>query len=181
MVLYLGSQDIYDFIARSEATLSTDAGGENIERIIIAENSENAIAAVKFAMDKNLPLLGILDGYQSVVAAFGGTCLAVDCAEGKQEWAVLDTDAPIFAGLETVEKICRGNPEALDEGEKPAELDCIARAETGEILGVRNVLADGTYGHIYAVNYYIHSSLTTNGFNIIDNFLQINVEGQNEL
>ncbi len=173
MVLYLGSQDIYDFIAQSGADLSTDAGGENIERIIIAENSENAIAAVKFAMDNQLPLLGILDGYQSVVTAFGGSCRAVDCAEGKQEWAVLDTSAPIFQGFETVVKICRGNPVALDEEAKPQELDCIARAETGEILGVRNVLDGGEYGHIYGINYYIHSSLTANGFDIIDNFLNL--------
>ncbi|GEM_PF-2892767 len=177
MVLYLGGQDIYDFIAQSGAALSTDAGGENIERIIIAENSENAIAAVKFAIDNNLPLLGILDGYQSVVTAFGGTCNAVDCAEGKQEWAVLDTSAPVFRGFETVVKICRGNPVAIDEAARPTELDCIARAETGEVLGVRNVLAGGEYGHIYAVNYYIHSSLTSNGFDIIDNFLKLNVEG----
>lgn len=180
MVLYLGAQDLYDFIAQTGADLSTDPGGENIERIIIAENSENAIAAVKFAIDKHIPLLGILDGYQSVITAFGGDCLAVDCAEGKQEWVVLDAKMPIFAGLETVVKICRGSPDVLDEETRPQELDCIARAESGEILGVRNVLSDGSYGDIYAINYYIHSSLTPEGVHIIQNFLNLKVEDKNE-
>ena len=175
MVLYLGAQDLYDFIVQTGVELSTDAGGENIERIIIAENSENAIAAVKFAMDKHIPRLGILDGYQSVVAAFGGACQDVECAEGKQEWVVLDATAPIFAGLETVVKICRGGPETLTE-ESPPELDCIARSESGEILGVCNMRIDGSRGSIYAINYYIHSSLTPEGIHIIQNFLNLKVE-----
>lgn len=174
MVLYLGTPEVYAFIAQTGAALSTDVGEEHIEKIIIAENSENAISAVKFAIDNQIPLLGILDGYQSVVSAFGGVCVPVEaCAEGKQEWAVIDADMPVFKGFESVIKICRGSPETLDETEKPRELDCIGRAETGEVIAVRNVLSTGAYGDIYAVNYYVHSSLTPDGLDLIYNFLNI--------
>lgn len=177
MVLYLGGKELYAFIAQTGAVLSCDVGEENIEKIIIAEASENAISAVKFAMDNQIPLLGVLDGYQGVICAFGGECAPVECAEGKQEWAVIDADMPVFKGLESVVKVCRGSPVALVEETKPQELDCIARAETGEVLAVRNVLSSGGYGDIYAVNFYIHSSLTPNGIDIINNFLKIRVEG----
>lgn len=170
MVLYLGEKELYDFISGLCDDISTELPAENADRIIISEYSYNAVSLVRNALDKNIPVLGVLDGYQTIVEAYGGECIPIEnCPEGKQEFAVVDTTAPIYKGTEHVMTICRGNPSAADEERLPPELDCIARSEDGDIIA----LADVEHKKVFAVNYYLSSSLTQNADKLIMNFLAI--------
>lgn len=170
MVLYLGEKELYDFISTLYDDISTELPAENADRIIISEYSHNAVSLVREAIGKNIPVLGVLDGYQTVVEAYGGECVPIEnCSEGKQELAVLDTTASIYRGLEHVMMICRGNPSAADEERLPPELDCIARSEDGDILA----LSDIENGTVFALNYYLSSSLTQNADRLITNFLSV--------
>lgn len=174
MILFFGEKSLFDYIRTFTSDITYDTGIESAQKLIVGEATEAAAAAVRAAVLINIPVLGILDGYQAVCSAYGGRCEQIGtCSEGKQEWAVIDTASPIYRGLESVIKICRGKPIAIIEATMPAELDCISRAETGEIIALRNVTAPDTYGSVYAINYYPSSELTPNGDHIIKNFINL--------
>lgn len=174
MILYIGEKDLFDNLKSITNDITYDIGVESAAKLIVSDASPAAAAAVRAAILINIPVLGILDGYQAVTQAFGGRCEEIDtCAEGKQEWAVIDATSPIYAGLESVIKICRGKPHAIIESTMPAELDCMSRAETGEIIALRSFTAPGQYGNIYAINYYPYSDLTPDGERILKNFIEL--------
>lgn len=167
MILFIGDKEIYDFISSITPDVTYDIGIEAAEKLIVCDSSDQAVSAVKAATLINLPVLGILGGHNAVASACRLRCETCEsCSEGKQEIAILDTSSPIFFGLETVIKICRGNPTALIPAALTGGFDCCARAETGEIIAFASEEAG-----IYAVNFHISSGLTPDGKKIIKNFI----------
>ncbi|MDD6213804.1 MAG: hypothetical protein PUB42_01245 [Firmicutes bacterium] len=173
MVLYMGEREIFDYLAAMSVPVIFSSTISQAEKIIITEYSDQAVRLIREAMLINVPVLGILDGFRSVVSAFGGRCEDIECAEGKQEWAVADTSVPIYKNLETTIRICRGKPVGVVETILPKELDCITRSDSGDILAVCNLIAPSKHGNIYGINYYIASDLTPDAEKIINNFLNI--------
>ncbi len=174
MILFIGEKALYDFVCTKTPHVTYDIGIEAAEKLIVCEYSDAALAAVRAAILINIPVLGILGGYQAVAESFGVRCeMLENCAEGRQEWAVTDTSAPIFEGLEKVVKICRGTPVAVIEATMPHDLDCIARAETGEVIAFQSYCAPDIQGNIFAVNLHPTSGLTPCGGRIIENFVNI--------
>lgn len=170
MVLFLGDKELYEFLLNIDKDISSETDVLDADKLIVSEYSYNAVSVIRRAAENNIPVLGILDGYLSVIEAFDGECIPAEkCPEGKQELAILDTSVPIFKDLGHVVSICRGRPSALNEENIPPLLDCIARAETGEIIGV--IKKDSN--NIFAVNYYLNSALTEDGQTVILNFLNI--------
>ena len=174
MILFFGEKNLFDYIKGITPDITYDIGIESASGLIVGESTETAIAAVRAAQLINIPVLGILDGYQAVCAAYGARCEAIDtCSEGKQEWAVIDTKCPIYRGLASVIKICRGKPLSIIEAAMPPELDCISRAETGEIIALGSKDASGIRSDVYAINYYPNSDLTPDGEHILKNFINM--------
>lgn len=173
MILYLGEKRFFDFISGICSELSETADADSAEKIIIAEYSEKAKNAVITAKEKNIPLLGIADGYKSVVEAFGGNVVDVENKEGIQEWAVIDATSPIYLELESVIKVCLAKPFAIDEKNQPKDLDVMSRSEKGYVLAMRSMIAPKKYGNIFIINYYPDSPLTPDGTQIIKNFVDL--------
>ncbi len=171
MILYLGDKELFDFISSIYPDISCEISAEEADKIITAEYSHNSVSVVRYADENKIPLLGILDGCKAVAEAFGADCIPIEnCSEGKQELAVLDTNVSLYKNLGHVISICRGDPSTLDEETLPPELDCISRSETGEILSFRKKNTDGS-SYIFAVNFYLNSSLTQCGEIILKNFI----------
>ena len=173
MIAYVGEKSIFDYLVELKIPVIYSNTISGAEKIIISEYSDQAVRLIREALLVNIPVLGILDGFQSIIKAFDGRCEEIDCSEGKQEWAVIDTEAPIYKGLETTIQICRGKPIAVLETVMPAELDCIGRSSSGEIVSVSNLIAPKNHGNIYGINYYIASDLTPDAEKIIQNFLNL--------
>lgn len=173
MIIYAGDRGTFDYLANLGIPIIFSGTLSSCEKLIVSEYSDHAVRMIREAVLVNIPVLGILDGFQSVIKAFDGKCEDIECAEGKQEWAVVDTTIPIYSGLETTIKICRGKPVGLLESIMPQELDCISRSKDGEIIAVSNLIAPGKHGNVYGLNYYITSELTPDSQRIIDNFLSL--------
>lgn len=173
MIHYMGERAIYDYLVQLELPVIFSSSVSNAEKIIITEFSDQAVRLIREALLVNIPVLGILDGFKSVIKAFDGRCEEIECAEGKQEWAVIDTSVPIYEGLETAIRICRGTPYGVIETVMPEELDCISRSREGEIIAVCNLIAPKKHGNIYGLNYYIASGLTPDAEKIISNFINL--------
>ena len=173
MILYMGERPLFDFLLSQSVPVAYSNNLSGAEKVIISEYTDRAVRAVKEAHLINIPVLGILDGAKSVITAFDGRFEDIDCAEGRQEFAVIDTDLPIFRGLETVIKICRGKPIGILETVFPNTLDAISRSGNGDILAVCNLIAPGMHGNIYGLNFYIASELTPDAKKIIRNFIEL--------
>ena len=173
MIHYIGDRGTFEYLVNLGMPIIFSNSLAQAEKLIITEYSELAVRLIKEAILVNTPVLAILDGFQSVIKAFDGICDENECSEGKQEWAVIDTSVPIYYGLETVIKICRGKPFGLPKAVMPAELDCISRSNDGDIIAVCNLIAPGKYGNIYGVNYYLSSGLTPDAEKIINNFINV--------
>ena len=173
MVVYMGERGTFDYLSGLSVPIVFSGSLGDAEKLIVTEYSEQAVRLVREAILVNIPVLGILDGFQSIIKAFDGQCEEIDCAEGKQEWAVIDTSVPLFYELETTIKICRGKPIGLLEAVMPQDLDCISRSGGGEILAVANLISPGMHGNVYGINYHISSELTPDAEKIIANFLNL--------
>lgn len=173
MILYLGDREMFEYIQGIYPNISNEISIEEADKIIVSEYSHSGVSCVRRADEDGVPLLGILDGCKSVAEGFGADCVPIEtCSEGKRELAVVDTDCPLFKGVGRVTGICRGDPSAPDEETFPPELDCVARAETGEIISFCKK-SDGKPPYIYAVNCYLNSPLTQCGDIILKNFIEL--------
>ena len=173
MVLYIGDRPLFDYLLSLNVPVAFSNNLSGADRVIVSEYSDQAVRVIKEALLINIPVLGVLDGAKSVTKAFDARFEDIDCAEGRQEFAVIDTNVPIFSGLETVIKICRGKPFGILETVMPKDLDVISRSSNGDILAVCNLISPGKHGNIYGINYYLSSELTPDAKDIIKNFLSI--------
>ena len=173
MILYMGERPLFDYLLSLSVPVAYSNNLSGAEKVIVSEYTERAVRVIKEAHLINIPVLGILDGVKSIIAAFDCRFEDIECAEGRQEFAVIDTDIPIFSGLETVIKICRGKPFGILETAVPSKLDAIARAGNGDILAVCDLIAPSMHGNVYGLNFYMASELTPDAKAIIKNFLEL--------
>lgn len=173
MIHYMGERGMFDYFAGIGVPIIFSNNLAQAEKVIVTEYSDRAVRLIREALLVNIPVLGILDGFKSVIKVFDGRCEEIECAEGKQEWAVIDTTVPIYRGLETSIRICRGKPYGVLETVMPEELDCISRSDEGDIIAVCNLIAPSKHGNIFGLNYYIASGLTPDAEKIIANFINL--------
>lgn len=173
MIVYSGERGTFDYLVGLGIPVLFSGTLSQAEKLIVTEYSERSVRLVREAVLVNIPVLGLLDGFLSVIKAFDGRWEEIECAEGKQEWAVCDTSAEIYSGLSTTIKICRGKPVGILEAVMPKELDCITRAQSGEVLAVCNLIAPEKRGNVYGLNYYLASGLTPDAEKIIKNFINL--------
>ena len=173
MIVYAGERGTFDYLANLGIPVIFSGTLSHAEKLIVTEYSDHAIRLIREAILVNVPILGLLDGFLSIIKAFDGRCEEIDCAEGKQEWAVVDTSCAIYESLPTTIKICRGKPLGVLETVLPKELDCITRSQEGEILAVCNLISPEKHGNIFGLNYYLASGLTPDAEIIINNFINL--------
>ena len=119
----------------------------------------------------NIPILGVCLGHQVICEVFGGVVsYAKTLKHGKASVVTLDTGCPIFAGLPPVIQGARYHSLAADASTTPEVLAITARAEDGEVMGVRH-----RDFHVYGVQFHPESILTPEGNRIVKNFLKIGV------
>ena len=134
------------------------------------ESAGIALAAIKEYADR-LPVLGVGLGHQAIAQAFGGnTVRAKSVMHGKTSDISCDGEG-IFRGFGkgTFKAMCYHSL-AVDEASLPACFVVSARAEDGEIMGLRHK----DY-RLKGVQFHPESIMTTAGKRIFRNFInQVN-------
>ncbi len=126
------------------------------------------IDVVKYFKGK-MPILGICLGHQAICEAFGGKITYADTImHGKTSEITINTNAPIFKGLDERIKVARYHSLVADNQTLPDELQIIAKCDDGTIMGVKHVKYD-----IYGLQFHPESILTPDGKKIAENFLEI--------
>jgi anthranilate synthase/aminodeoxychorismate synthase-like glutamine amidotransferase len=115
-----------------------------------------------------VPLLGVCLGHQSLGMAFGATVdRAPKLMHGKTS-PVRHKDLGIFAGLPNPFEATRYHSLEVKEGTLPAELEPLAWADDGTLMGMRH--RDLPY---WGVQFHPESVLTGSGPHLLGNFLDL--------
>ena len=114
-----------------------------------------------------IPMLGVCLGHQAIGAVYGASVVhAKRIMHGKLS-PIRHDGKGLFAGLPQDFKVVRYHSLALAESTIPAELEVTARADDGEIMGVR-----ARKGVLEGIQYHPESMLTERGREQIENFLK---------
>ena len=115
---------------------------------------------------EKIPILGVCLGHQSIGQAFGGKIIhAKQLMHGKTT-LISHNDTGVFHNLPNPFTATRYHSLAIEEKSLPDCLEITARAEDGEIMGVRHKdLA------IQGVQFHPESFLTEHGQKLLRNFL----------
>jgi anthranilate synthase/aminodeoxychorismate synthase-like glutamine amidotransferase len=115
-----------------------------------------------------IPLLGVCLGHQALGVAFGATVdRAPRLMHGKTS-PVRHGDAGIFAGLPNPFQATRYHSLEVKEGTLPAELEPLAWADDGTLMGLRH--RELPY---WGVQFHPESVLTGSGPRLLANFLEL--------
>ena len=113
-----------------------------------------------------IPLLGICLGHQSIGEAYGGRVVhAPELMHGKTSMIYHRGD-PIFADVPTPFEATRYHSLIVEEATLPESLVVTARAQTGEIMGMRHRCHP-----VIGLQFHPESILTADGLKMLENFL----------
>ena len=118
-----------------------------------------------------IPILGVCLGHQSIAYAFGGKIISARRLMHGKTSQIFHDGKTIFKGLPNPFEATRYHSLAVDEKTLPAEFEVSARAEDGEIMGIRHrkFVLEG-------VQFHPESILTKEGMKLLKNFLKIGKE-----
>jgi anthranilate synthase component 2 len=117
---------------------------------------------------KEIPILGICLGHQSIGYAFGATVsYAKALYHGKQSTITHDGTG-MFEGIPSPLKVARYHSLAVYEDTLPEELQVSARTEDGEVMAIRH----RDYP-VFGLQFHPESIYTEHGKRLIENFLNL--------
>jgi anthranilate synthase/aminodeoxychorismate synthase-like glutamine amidotransferase len=115
-----------------------------------------------------LPLLGVCLGHQCIGHVFGGDVIrAPRLMHGKTSWIHHHGDG-LFTGLSNPFEATRYHSLIVERSSIPPVLEITAETQEGEVMGLRH-----REFPIYGVQFHPESILTTEGKQILRNFLDV--------
>ena len=147
-----------------------EAAGAN--RLVVSpgpcspEEAGISVAAIRHFAGK-IPILGVCLGHQAIGAAFGGRIIrALRLMHGKTSLIYHDGRC-LFQGVPSPFEATRYHSLLVERETLPDCLEISAQTAVGEIMGLRHrELA------VYGVQFHPESILTTEGLNLLRNFLK---------
>ncbi len=169
---YLGELGAPPMVRRNDEISLDDIAAMKPDRIVISpgpgrpEQAGISVGVIE-RFGARVPLLGVCLGHQSIGIAFGGSVVrARELMHGKVS-AVQHDGRGVFAGLS--QSFIAGRYHSLVIADPvPARLEVVARTEDGTIMGVRH-----REYPVHGVQFHPESVLTTEGRQILRNFLEL--------
>ncbi|MFA5205932.1 MAG: aminodeoxychorismate/anthranilate synthase component II [Lentisphaeria bacterium] len=115
-----------------------------------------------------VPLLGVCLGHQSIGAAFGARIIKARRLMHGKTSQIHHEGQGLFAGLKSPFNAVRYHSLAIDPASVPACLEITAKAEDGEIMGIRH-----REQLVFGVQFHPESILTPSGKRLVTNFLEL--------
>lgn len=119
-------------------------------------------------LGKDLPILGVCLGHQSIGHIFGGDVVAAPILMHGKTSEIQHNGVGVFQGLANPFTATRYHSLVIDRPSCPDILEITAWVEDGTVMGVRH----RDYPHIQGVQFHPESILTTCGKELLRNFLR---------
>jgi anthranilate synthase component 2 len=172
LVQYLGELGAKLEVVRNDALDADGVARLAPERIVISPGPGNPDqAGVSLEVIRRLgpttPILGVCLGHQAIGQAFGATVARARTQMHGKTSEIRHDGRGVFSGLPSPFVATRYHSLVVLADTVPEELEVTARAEDGEIMGLRH------RGHpIEGVQFHPESILTVEGKRLLGNFLR---------
>src|SRR6185503_9680927 len=128
-----------------------------------------SVGAVKVAAERQVPLLGVCLGMQSMAAAFGGSIVRAPTLVHGEASEVTHDGSGLLAGMPPAFMAARYHSLAVDPATLPPELRITAMSEVDRVvMGIRHVALP-----LEGVQFHPESVLTPQGPHLLANFLRL--------
>jgi para-aminobenzoate synthetase component 2 len=133
-----------------------------------------SVDAIRVAADRQIPLLGVCLGMQSMAAAYGGAIVRAPTLVHGEATEVTHDGAGLLEGMPPSFMAARYHSLAVDPATLPAELRVTAISEVDRVvMGIRHVALP-----MEGVQFHPESVLTPSGPHLLANFLRLAGEGE---
>ncbi len=170
---YVGELGFSRHVVRNDKIHLSDIKKMNPSHIIISpgpcapDQAGISLSVIK-AFGASIPILGVCLGHQAIGQVYGGKILcAKQPMHGKASYIQHD-EKKLFTGIENPLRVARYHSLIVSDDHFPDELCVTARSEQGEIMA----LCHREYP-VYGVQFHPESVLTSNGYQMLKNFMMI--------
>ncbi|MGH7384530.1 MAG: anthranilate synthase component II [Candidatus Rokuibacteriota bacterium] len=173
LVQYLGELGATMHVARNDALTVGDVESLRPDGIVISPGPGNPDGA-GISLDlirrfhTRVPILGVCLGHQAIGRAFGGTVARASRQMHGKTSPITHDGRGVFRGLPPVFEATRYHSLVVLESDLPADLEISARADDGEIMGLRHRRYP-----VEGVQFHPESILTNQGKALLGNFLEL--------
>jgi anthranilate synthase/aminodeoxychorismate synthase-like glutamine amidotransferase len=173
LVQYLGILGANVEVRRNDQTSLEEIEAMGPQRLVVSPGpgvpqSAGIIIPIIKRFHKQVPILGVCLGHQAVAAAFGGRIVrSARLMHGKVSQIHHDGQG-VFRDLPDPFTATRYHSLAVDRETLPSCLEISAKAEDGEVMGVRHLEYPA-----HGIQFHPESILTEEGMHILENFLTL--------
>ena len=173
LVHYLEEIGVKTEVVRNDELSVDEALGKKADGIVLSpgpctpNEAGICIELIKSA-PKELPILGVCLGHQSIGQAFGGDVqTAMEIRHGKLS-SITHTGSALFAGIPESYTVVRYHSLSIPRKTLPASLVVDAQTEDGEIMAVHHVERP-----VFGVQFHPESILTEHGHKLLENWINL--------
>ena len=169
-----------DAIDRAGLEALADDPDSDLRGIVISpgpgdpDDAGVSVASVEVAAEREIPLLGVCLGMQSMAAAYGASIVRAPTLVHGEATEVTHDGAGLLEGMPPAFMAARYHSLAVDPATLPAVLRVTAMSEVDRvIMGIRHVALP-----MEGVQFHPESVLTPQGPHLLANFLRLAGEGE---
>jgi len=174
IVQYLGEYEKDIGVYRNDEISLEEAMNMNIDGIVISpgpgrpEDSRVSLDLIRYAIEREIPLLGVCLGHQALTVVVGGQVVgATNIMHGKAS-TITHKGGGIFEGIPSPFQAIRYHSLVARRDSLPPVLEVVAESDDGEVMAL---VYKGK--PVYGVQFHPESILTEHGKQLIANFVRI--------